>query len=143
MGYNTYVTGELTITPPLTWNEFKDSPFFAADDYAPERDLKLRIEESSVDTENGVLISRTAVALVMAWEDEYRAYNLMDHVQEAVDAFPGHTWSGRLECEGEENTDLWRVVIRDGRAFRIEPRIIWPDDEASKATAHAPEAEAK
>jgi hypothetical protein len=23
---------------------------------------------------------------------------------------------------------MWRVVIRDGRAVRVEPRITWPED---------------
>jgi hypothetical protein len=129
MGYTTHVEGELTISPPLTWNEFKDSPFYALQQYDAQRDLMLRVDETEVDTDGGVLTRRTASALVMAWEDEYRAYNLMDHVQEAVTAFPGHTWSGRLECEGEENTDMWRVVVRDGRAVRVEPRIVWPDED--------------
>ena len=129
MGYTTHVTGEFAITPPLAWNEFKDSKFAphnVQSSYDPS--LILRVDEDSVDTDDGPLLRRTATALVMREIDEYRAYHLIDEVQEAVDAFPGHSWSGRLECEGEENTDIWRVVIRDGRAIRVEPRIVWPDE---------------
>jgi hypothetical protein len=127
MGYTTHVTGEFAITPPLTWNEFKDSPF-ASDDWR-DSDLKLRIDEQTVNTDDGPLLRRTASALVMREIDEYNSRGLMAQVQKAADSFPGHTFTGRLECEGEENTDLWRVVIRDGRAVKVEPRIVWPDDE--------------
>jgi hypothetical protein len=129
MGYYTYVTGEFAITPPLTWNEFKDSrfaPHNVKNSYDP--DLILRVDEESVDTDDGPLLKRTAVALEMREIDEYRAYNLLETVQEAVDSFPGHTFTGRLECEGEDNTDMWRVVIRDGKAVKVEPRIVWPED---------------
>lgn len=130
MGYNTHVTGEFAVTPPLTWNEFKDSPFAPHNiqsSYDPS--LILRVDEDSADTDEGPLLRRTAYSLAMRDIDEYRAYGLLDEVQAAVDAFPGHSWSGRLECEGEQNTDIWRVVIRDGRAVRVEPRIVWPDQD--------------
>lgn len=126
MGYITNVYGELISSPPLTWSEFKDSPFYAPN--GKDRDVKLVVSEVRVETEDGSLVRRTATGLATANEDEGRARHLIEHVQEAVDAFPGHTWSGRLECEGEENTDMWRVVIRDGRAVRIEPTITWPSD---------------
>lgn len=132
MGYTTYVTGEFAITPPLTWNEFKDSPFAphnAKSRYEPS--LILRVNEDSVDTDEGPLLRRTATALVMRQIDEYRERGLVAEVQSAIDAFPGHSWSGRLECEGEENTDMWRVIVRNGRAVRVEPRIVWPDEDAS------------
>ncbi|MEU9065838.1 DUF6205 family protein [Streptomyces sp. NPDC048306] len=129
MGYTTHVTGEFAIEPPLTWNEFKDSPF--APDNAPSRhepSLILRVSEDQVNTDDGPLMRRTATALVMREIDEYRERGLVDEVQRAIDSFPGHTFTGRLECEGEENTDIWRVVVRGGRATRIEPQIVWPDE---------------
>lgn len=134
MGYITHVTGEFAITPPLAWPEFKDSgfaPHNITDSYDP--DLILRVAEESVDTDDGPLLRRTATALVMREIDEYRAYNLLDQVQKAIDSFPGHTFTGRLDCEGEENADIWRVVVRSGRAVKVEPRIVWPDEEGSDA----------
>lgn len=132
MGYITHVTGEFTITPPLTWPEFKDSQFAPGnitDSYDPE--LILRVAEEPVDTDDGPLLRRTATALVMREIDEYRAYNLLAQVQTAVDSFPGHTFTGRLDCEGEESADLWRVVVREGRAVKVEPRIVWPDEDGA------------
>lgn len=135
MGYITHVKGEFAIEPPLSWNEIKDSPF------EPVRrgfygtvdiDLDLRVEETSVDTDEGTLVRRTGTALAMRQIDEYRARNLVEQVQRCLDLFPGHAFTGRLDCEGEENTDMWRVVVRDGRAVRIEPRIVWPDEDGAQ-----------
>lgn len=129
MGYITHVRGEFGITPPLTWNEFKDSPFSPFPPAGDARiELVLRVDEETIETDDGPLLRRTASALVMSEIDEYRAHGLLELVQRAVDAFPGHSFTGRLDCEGEENTDLWRVIVRDGRALRIEPRIVWPED---------------
>jgi hypothetical protein len=129
MSYTTRVEGQFAITPALTWPEFKDSKF-APDNIKDSWDpsLVLHIVEEPVDTPEGPLLKRTAVALVMREIDEYNARDLLKEVQQAVDAFPGHEWSGRLECEGAENTDMWRVVIRDGRALKVEPVITWPED---------------
>jgi Family of unknown function (DUF6205) len=128
MGYTTHVSGEFAITPPLTWTEFKDSPF-APHNIRSHCDpsLVLRVDEKTIDTSDGPLLRRTASALVMREIDDYRARNLVEEVQQAVDAFPGHTFTGRLDCNGEDNPDMWRVVIRAGRALRVDPRIIWPD----------------
>jgi hypothetical protein len=130
MSYTTHAEGEFTITPPLTWNEFKDSEFAPHNittSYDP--DLILRVAEETVDTEDGPLHRRTASVLAMREIDEYRADGLIGHVQKAIDAFPGHTFTGRLDCEGAHNPDMWRVIIRQGRATRVEPRIIWPDED--------------
>jgi hypothetical protein len=128
MGYNTSVDGEIRIEPPLAWREFKDSPFAGHD-----KDVTFSVEEETVATDDGPLIRKTAVALVPTWEDSYKAYHLVEHVQEAIDAFPDRTFTGRLECEGEENTDIWRVVVRGRRAVKVTPRIVWPDEEGDDA----------
>ncbi|MCT2591096.1 hypothetical protein LHJ74_14460 [Streptomyces sp. N2-109] len=132
MGYTTRVTGEFAISPPLAWSEFKDSPFSPFPPAGDHRlELVLRVAEETVQTDDGPLLRRTASALVMSDIDEYRAYGLIDAVQAALDAFPGHVFTGRLECEGEENTDMWRVVIRDGRAVKVVPSIVWPDEDGA------------
>lgn len=128
MGYHTRVKGHFTIEPPLTWPEFKTSMFHPDSDDPYGADLRLHIVEQEIQTEHGVSIIRTADRLEMLQIDEYRAYHLVEQVQKAVDSFPGHTWSGGLECEGEESGDIWRVQIIDGIADKIEPQIVWPDE---------------
>jgi hypothetical protein len=125
MGYYTNFTGEIAITPPLTNAEIAQHPEFTSGD----TDVRLRIVEDTTETAEGTLTRRLADAVIPAQEDSYKGYDLIEHLQAVIDAYPGHTFTGRLNCEGEEAGDLWRAVIRDGRAVRVEPRIIWPDDE--------------
>lgn len=133
MSYTTHVTGEFAIEPPLSWTEFKDSCFAPHNikiSYVPS--LILRVIEETVNTDEGPLLRRTATALVMREIDEYRDRGLVAEVQSAIDAFPGHTFTGRLDCEGEFNTDMWRLVVREGRAVKVTPRIVWPDEDGAE-----------
>lgn len=127
MGYNTRVTGEFELIPPVPWEKFKDSMFAPDSTNTYDADLRLLVEEARVDTASGTAFIRMATRLVMREIDEYRAYHLLDQVQKAVDEFAGHTFVGRLNCKGEESGDLWRVVVRDGRAIEVRPEIVWPD----------------
>lgn len=120
MGYVTRVTGEFKIDPPLTTAEIREW------DAYDEPEVKLRIEESSVLTEDGELIKRTAAALIPAWDEPYKAYDLEDDVQAFLDAFGRDRLSGYFECNGEEDGDLWRLHVIDGKPARIEPQIVWP-----------------
>ncbi len=128
MGYTTRFTGEIAITPPIPWTSIKDSPFMSqAATSRPGKDVKFRIEASERETPDGTLHVRRAVALVSTWEDGARGYNIIEHVQEAIDAFPEHTFSGRIDAEGEQTGDLWRLKVIDGRATTFEPVAVWPE----------------
>ncbi len=128
MGYVTHFYGEFAIEPPLNWAQVRDS-HFSPDHFEEHRfDVKLRVEEEAVDTDEGQMIRRTGVALEPAYEEDMRGYDIVEHVQRFLDTYgPEHTLSGRLDCEGEETGDLWRLEIHDGRAVKVTPRIIWPD----------------
>lgn len=135
MGYCTRVTGEFQIRPVLAWEEIENSPFEQCRSdreiyEAPGVDLHLIVSEESRPIEGGVAYIRTASRVVMPHIDEYRAYYLLEHVQKVVDMFPGHTFSGRLGCEGDDSADIWRVEIHDGKAVEVKPKILWPDEEA-------------
>lgn len=127
MSYDTSVDGQFAIDPPLTWAEIRTSP-------APTKqngnfDVALQLTEQTIDTEDGQSIRKTAATLIPGWEERGTFYNLVEHLQAVIDAHPGHQFTGHFECDGEDSGDLWRVVIRDGKAVRVEPRIVWPDDE--------------
>lgn len=131
MSYLTHITGEITITPALTWREFKDSPFNtrSLDAYDGLKEVKFRTIDETVETDEGPLLRKVAVALVPESDERRKYYQVIEHVQEAIDAFPGHEFTGRFECAGEDAGDLWRLVVRDGRAVKVEPRIVWPDED--------------
>lgn len=133
MGYCTRFFGEIRIDPPISWSRIKDSPFARKGSNGWwERDLKFHIVEETTDVSDergeGTLIRREAVAIVTSEEDDSRGYNIVEHLQQVVTAYgEGRTFTGRLYAEGEEAGDLWRLEVHDGRAVRVEPRIVWPD----------------
>jgi hypothetical protein len=130
MGYYTRVIGEFRIEPPILWADVKGSPFLDQDsDY----EALLRVEETAEELPEGTLVRREAVAIVPWSDDRYKAYNLIEHVQKIVDTFgAGRTFTGRFDCEGEENGDLWRLEIHGGKAVAVKPRIVWPDGSETR-----------
>jgi hypothetical protein len=129
MSDHTNVSGEFIIEPPLTWAEYRGNEFAPHNLYSYHPDLVLRVDEKEVDTEEGTLTRRTATALEVRELYPYNPRNLLEYVQRAVDAFPGHTFTGRLDCEGDEAGDPLRIVIRNGKAIRVDVKLIWPDED--------------
>lgn len=127
MGYITRFDGEFVISPPLTWAEVRDSRFNPDALEKSRLDVKVRVGESVVEDDEGVRITRTGVALMPAYADEMRGYNIVEHVQLFIAEHPGHQLVGRLDCAGQDTGDLWRLEIHDGRAVKVKPRIVWPD----------------
>jgi hypothetical protein len=130
MGYYTRFEGEIIIDPPLAWGEVKDSPWLS-DEHG---DVVLLLAEETVteDTDEGtsVFTRKTGAAVVPVTDDSYKGYDIVRHLQQIVDAFPGHIFTGYISAEGEEAGDLWRLAVKDGRAVKIKPRIVWPEDES-------------
>lgn len=93
----------------------------------PGKDIMFIVAENQRETPDGVLFGREAVALISTWESEATGYDIVEHVQEVVDAYPEHEFTGRLDCFGEEAGDLWRLEVHDRQAVKVEPRIVWPD----------------
>jgi hypothetical protein len=128
MGYNTRVTGAILITPPLTAAELRAHPEVKDGDCA-----YVQVNEEPVETDEGTLIRTTGNAIVPWRDEEYKAYDLVEQVQHIVSTFPDRAYEGRFDCYGEENPDIWRLVIRDGRAVQIRPQLIWPDEAGDHA----------
>jgi hypothetical protein len=139
LSYDTSVDGQFTITPPLTWAEIRTSPAPTKQD--GNFDVSLDVTEETVDTDDGQTIRKTAAALIPGWVGRGTFYHLVEHVQAVIDAHPGHQFTGYFECDGEDTGDLWRVVIRDGKAIRVEPRIVWPDEADAELDAWKHEAQ--
>lgn len=133
MGYTTYARGEIRIDPPLTASEIKGSPFMpdVARQRGTNRDVMFQIQMSEIETPEGTLFKRSAVAIVQSWEDEPRNYDIVAHVQELIDLHgTGRTFTGHFDMEGEEPGDIWRLYVRDGKAVRVDPVITWPGEPA-------------
>jgi hypothetical protein len=128
MGYLTSYSGEITITPPIPHARVKGSPFLVSDDDDGFGDhaVKFSIDVDIRDTDEGTLTVRRAVALVPIMEDRYKGYDILEDVQKAIDAYPEHEFTGRLDCEGTDSLDVWRLEVHDRTAVKVVPRIVWP-----------------
>ncbi len=131
MGYYTRVTGRIEIHPPIPWGRVKDSGYLAGDPYGwPKNDgsVLLRVDEHHREVELGYVVEKAAIAIDPSSEDSYRAYSVDTDVQRIVDQYgKGHTFTGYLHGEGEENGDVWRVYVDEYHlVHRVEPAVSWP-----------------
>jgi hypothetical protein len=129
MGYQTSCYGQIVISPPLTWREMKGSPFLPNEEEGAdeEMDVVLVLSDSTKETDEGTVIVRTAAFVEQRYEDESRNYTIEKTLQALIDAFPGHEFTGRFDCEGEEQGDMWRLVANGRTSRRINPTITWPE----------------
>jgi len=135
VGYESHWTGEVRITPPLTWAEIKNgrqAPGF--------QDLRLRTIETVEDTDSGQIRIVTADAVVPVRADAYNGYSVDEELQAAVDAHPGREFAGAIEARPCDPDGMpWRYVVRERRVVRQEPRLVWPDDTpADVCPLHSP-----
>lgn len=133
MGYETRLEGEIVIEPPIRWSEIRESPFLEVNTLKASgraKDIVFRVFETAVEQGDGTLIRKEAVALVPT----HRRYagRIVEHLQEVVDAFPRHTFAGRIDAYGEDTgesvPDVWRLKVVNRVATRFEPRLVWPDE---------------
>jgi hypothetical protein len=133
MSGDTRITGAITIDPPLTWAQTRDSIWLNTK-RDPERDwyreVWLRVVEDLRDTDDGVIAVRTVDAIDPV-PGETNGYTLTEQVQRIVDEIgPGHAFGGYLECTWRgAPMETWRVVVRDGTVAEVHPQVFWPGDD--------------
>jgi hypothetical protein len=125
MGYNNYFTGAITITPPLTRTQIRNSQIEGM------TDVKLRIVETQIESEDGetVTVRRTADAIVPL-DMAYSGHNLEEEIQFLVDALGEHEFAGFIEVQWESGfgSPPSRFIVKDGRVMRIDAEYRWPGE---------------
>lgn len=127
MGYYARYTGRIDIDPPLPWKVFKDSPSSPAG----HSDVRLVIEEEWIETDEGVMTKRRAVAIVPASEEPFKGYRMEEDIQDIVGLARSAAsndyvvFTGHIEALGEDGAQ-WRIKVIDGHARRFEPTVVWP-----------------
>ena len=97
MGYKANFTGEIAITPPLTWAEIRQ-PF--GDRIL--QDLRIRQYEDVQDSDEGQVRTIKGVAVEPA-STYGSGYGMVDDLQALVDTHGGsHQFAGHIEATGEE-----------------------------------------
>jgi len=143
MGYYTRVEGEIVISPPLTRQEMEAVGIYPNGQYSPDRwiatvqrygretemDVAVRVNVAEqANDELSLTKTITGVALVTAWDDEYKGYYIEEDLRTLVNTFPDHEFTGELRMEGEDNLDVWKLQIHNGHeVVACYPKLVWPD----------------
>lgn len=122
----TKVDGHLKITPPLNWAEIKRDPLMIGSWRGSA--LALEVESAQVETQDGFLTKKTCGVIMPVAADEISGVNIVSDAQKLLDAYPTHTITGELDCIDTETFDRWRLVIKDGKAYRLDAQLTWHYD---------------
>jgi len=132
MSYEQRMRGEIRITPPVTWDEYKSTTLHRGEGSYPYP-IMLRMERAvpvpgapKPPAHGGPEF--VATALYPAGE----AYGITETMETAVPAFVEalsgtHTFTGYLIRHGEEQGDVERYSVRNGVLVSEEARLVWPD----------------
>jgi hypothetical protein len=124
MGYYSTLQGKITITPPLTHAELRDTdPIMVY----RHRSVYVRVTTTVEESADGT-ITRTTGTCVVPSDESAKFYELSEDLRSLVAAFPGHNWDGYIERHGEEAGDLERLYVRDGQVVSVVPTITWPTE---------------
>jgi hypothetical protein len=139
MGYESRLSGEITISPPLPYHLFEESRFYPESRAfkADRPDLALYVSFSEERTERGRLTIVEAVGIVAADDGGlWKHYKIEEDLQAILDLVPlGRTVEGFIQFAGSEAHDLVRYYARprdDFRGFeaiRIRGRTVYPLSE--------------
>jgi hypothetical protein len=126
----TTITGAIMIDPPIPHHLLKGSKHLPGD-ATNWPDLLFHITKQVKETDEGTLTSIQAEAIQSAgYETQGRTAEA--ELRAIVKEFgEGRTFTGYLNMEGEENTDMWRLVVRNGVVERVDAVITWPGFEDS------------
>lgn len=144
MGYYSRVRGAITITPPLTYDEYTGSPFVENRRRGGYRDFQLFMEFDAAAAPNAPQSGGPGIIAreLRGHDDEYKCYYAKEHLAEFAAAFGGtHTFDGYLIRSGEQQGDLERYTIEneDGSVTTESARLVWSDGPIENIEDVAPE----
>jgi hypothetical protein len=120
MRYDTYVGGEIVITPPVPADTIAGSAFAA---------------ETVTDAGRQVFLladpDRRATVILPAGAEGYTRdpEDIAGHLNEIINLVgDGHVYTGELRCEGDRHDDIWRVRVVDGQAVEEYAEVVYPAD---------------
>jgi hypothetical protein len=129
MGTLSRYTGSIEFSQPLKWIHFKDHDAAHPNDVRLDCDVRLVIENDTVETEDGLLSVRKATAVVPITDDRFKGYCMQEHLQSvvdmALDAVPEMTFRGRIDAVCEDG-ERWRFKVVNGKVEMFQPVTAWP-----------------
>jgi hypothetical protein len=114
MGYNSYISGEIVISPQVSVSDELDGlPTISV----PKGNFVYRIKDG------------VSHEIVTTNKDEQRAGELKKELTQLVSQVQqvGRAFVGIINVEGANSRDIWRLrVDNSGKVVEERPRMIWP-----------------
>ncbi len=127
MGYYSRVDGRIEITPPLNAAEVRELGLATKSNESLRSSVRIEMETEERDTDEGTLTILRGTALVAARDGASKYYTLDEDIQAAVTKLPGRTFTGALIRAGEEQGDVERYRIENGRVVTEKASLRWAD----------------
>lgn len=128
MGYTTQFSGILKFTKPLTAEEeLALQPMMGedTDDLKKNDDIDFVMPEGWRGGYIQLEIAKDKSGL--QWDGSEKFYNAVETVNSVImtmqKKFPGFGLKGGLLAQGEETGDIWKLLIREGKAIAEEIKI--------------------
>lgn len=126
MGSLQWVRGEITIDPPLNWEEIRKCKKEKI-----EWQVRLDVDERQKDTSEGVTMIRTCSRIVPHTEEAYKGYSIGTVLQAIVSLHGGkHEISGHFDCwPNDPECPPKRIWVDAGIVYEDAAKIVWPNEE--------------
>lgn len=124
MGYDNRFTGEITITPPLTWSEIESGPKLL--------DVQLRVTEArrAAEDRDFEIVCRTADAII-PHEGGYSGHRVLDDLAAVVAHYEGHEFAGHIQVQWDSDFGdpiPTRYAVRGRDVVEVRATLVWPDE---------------
>lgn len=125
MGYTTQFSGTLKFTKPLTAEEELFLSTICNDEMMHTDDLPNCIKPKNYRGYIQLVISQDKSGI--EWDGNEKFYDAVDAVNTVImtmqEKFPDFGLKGGLIAQGEEVGDVWKLLIKDGKATKEEIAI--------------------
>jgi hypothetical protein len=132
VGGDARITGRISIAPPITWGELHDKPWAHQSGNGHYPDVVVNLTTTKETTPDGEVFHHAGTEIITTGH-ETSAYHLLDELNRIVTTFDAtpdgtrRTFTGFFHVVWAHGDEVYRVVIRDGRAVEVKPQIVWPE----------------
>lgn len=126
------ISGQIRITPPITWGELHDQDWALGNGLRNWPDALVKLATTVENTPTGQVHHQSGVAIV-PFDGETNGYTLTEDVARIVRHFataPDGTprrFAGFLHLVWADGEEVYRVVPVDGGAIEVRPQVVWPE----------------
>jgi hypothetical protein len=121
MGYYSRLDGSLMFEPPLSHQAAKDYQLTCKPGW---QSVYFVIDKVTRETVDGTLTSLTS-SVIMPHDESGKYYDIEDDIRRLLSYLPDRTFTGYIERDGEEQGDIERYTVEDGKLVTKKAKVVW------------------